>query len=173
MRAPRVALLALLAGVACAKPVPFTSDLKQEMAASNVADLNFRILGTFELRSSGRSTIVVKNYATAFEGAAPNDTTITVGVLGAQIAGQYDTLRLTFALSKGTGSCSTRRACAQAGAGTYTLRQINGTPIGGSIPIGGTVYQYHPCYQNVGSQCNDPIPTGAAEDRQVHIGVMK
>lgn len=164
MRAIKIAPLVLLtAAAACAKPVPLTSDLRQEMGAagSDLTSLRLRIIGTFELRTSGRTTVVVKNYAEPFGATAPDDTTIVLSVRGAQIAGQADTLRLTFALSRGGAS------------GAYTLRQINDTWIGGSIPLGGTVYQYHPCYQNVGSKCDDPIPTGAREDRQVRMGVIR
>lgn len=174
----RVFVLAVLVtAAACAKTVTLTPDVRQELSAEsrNLEDLRLRVIGTFELHAGGRSTIVVKNYTETFGAAAPDDTTITLHVLGAQVAGRYDTLQLTFALAAGGGrTCTTPRNCAaEGGTVPYTLRQINGTWVGSSITIGGAAYQYHPCYQNVGSKCDDPLPATSREDRQVRVGVVQ
>jgi hypothetical protein len=154
------ALAFLLVVAGCSKPVPFTTDIRQEMGpeASNVGTLTLSVLETFELRTAGRSTIVVKNWTKAIAATAPSDTSLVLDVLGAQVAGQHDTLKLTFALGR---------------AGAYTLRQVNGAWIGTSIPVGGISYQYHPCYQNVGSKCDQPVPSGTREDQQVRVGITR
>jgi hypothetical protein len=161
MRAPvlATATLALVVG-ACSKPVPLTTEIRQEMgpAAGNVAALDLVVLETFELRSAGRTTIVVKNWTKAIAATAPSDSTIELDVLGALLEGQYDTLKLTFARGQ---------------AGAYTLRQVNGAWVGESIPVAGISYQYHPCYQNVGSKCEQPAPSGTKEDRLVRVGIKR
>ncbi|MDH4043345.1 MAG: hypothetical protein OEW06_02710 [Gemmatimonadota bacterium] len=150
----------LLVVAACSRPVPFTTDIRQEMgaSASEVAALDLSVLETFELRTAGRTTIVVKNWTKAIGATAPSDTTLVLDVLGAQVAGQHDTLKLTFARGR---------------AGAYTLRQVNGAWIGESIPVAGISYQYHPCYQNVGSKCDQPVPSGTREDQQVRVGIKR
>lgn len=160
MRRTVIALVALTAG-GCAKTVPLTPDLRANLTeAGTLAALNLRVLGSFELRSGSRTTVTVKNEATGFGARATSDTTIVLRVLASQMAGSQDTLDLTFALS-------------QAARGVYTLRAVNGTPLGRTISIGNTSYQYVPCYQNVGSKCLDPIADGATEDRQVRLGIKQ
>jgi len=156
-----ILVLSLVAVTACAKPVPLTPDLRATMTdAGTLADLDLRVLGTFELRSGGRSTLTVRNELPGFGATAVNDTTITLRVSAPQLTGDRDTLDLTFALSR-----SPR--------GIYTLRAVNGTPLGQSIMVRGTSYQYVPCYQNVGSKCLEPLPSGAQEDKGVQLGVKR
>jgi hypothetical protein len=160
MRRMFIGLVALAAS-GCAKTVPLTSDLRASLAeTSRMSDLKFRVIGTFELRSGGRSTVTVRNETPAFTGRADNDTTVTVQISAPQLAGPRDTLELTFSLS-------------QSARGAYTLRAINGISIGRSISIGGAAYQYVPCPQNFGSQCLEPIPEGAREDTGVRLGVRR
>jgi len=160
VRSPVIALVALTIG-ACAKTVPLTPDLRANLTqASALAALNLRVLGSFELRAGTRTTVTVKNETPGFDARATSDTTIVLGVLASQMAGSRDTLHLTFALS-------------QTARGVYTLRAVNGTPLGRTIAIGNTSYQYVPCYQNVGAKCLDPIADGATEDRQVQLGVKQ
>lgn len=158
---PMLATL-VLGLAACAKPVPLTTAIREEMGpeAGNVAALQLSVLETFELRAPGRSTIVVKNWTKAQAATAPNDSTIVLDVLGAQVAGAHDTLALTFARST-------------SGGGAYTLRQINGAWLGSQIPVAGITYQYHPCYQNVGSKCDQPVAAGTREDQLVRVGIMR
>lgn len=154
------ALVLALSG--CAKPVEFTTAMRDEMGpeAGNVAALKLAVLEAFELRTPGRATIVVKNWTQALAAKAPNDTTIVLDVAGALVTGGSDTLSLTFARSTSRG-------------GSYTLRQINGAWIGSPIPIGTITYQYHPCYQNVGSKCEAAVPTGTREDQSVRVGIIR
>jgi hypothetical protein len=147
---------------ACARPKPLTTDVREELGASgNLGELELSVIETFELRSGGRSTIVVKNWTKAIASSMPDDTTIVLDVLGALVTGARDTLHLTFARATTGGS------------GAYTLRKVNGAWLGTSIPIAGVSYQYHPCYQNVGSKCDEPIPTGAREDQLVRVGITR
>jgi hypothetical protein len=163
MRRSIPVLATLVLGLAaCAKPVPLTTAIREEMGpeAGNVSGLTLSVLETFELRAPGRATIVVKNYTKAQAATAPNDTTIVLDVLGAQVTGAHDALKLTFARSS-------------SGGGAYTLRQINGAWLDAQIPIAGITYQYHPCYQNVGSKCDEPVPTGTREDQLVRVGITR
>jgi hypothetical protein len=156
MRRVSLAAAALFV-TACGTSVPLTPDLR---AGGDLSAMPLRVLGTFELRAAGRTSIVVRNETTPLSAEARDDSTIVLQVLGPQLAGGYDTLALTFKPS-------------MAAQGAYTLRQVNGTVIGRSISIGGTNYQYVPCYQNVGSKCLQPISEGAQEDSQVRIGLRR
>jgi hypothetical protein len=158
MRTTAVATLAL-ALAACGKTVPLTPDLRASgSAAGDVAALPLRVIGTFELHSGGRTTLVVQNAARAVGAQAPDDSTVVLRVLAGGLDGRSDTLDLKFVSSRAAG-------------GSYTLRTVNGVQIGRSLPIGGQNYQYHPCYQNVGSKCMQPIAEGAREDSEVRVGL--
>ena len=161
-RSPRVVATLVLGLAGCAKPVPLTTAIRRELGpeAGNVAALNLSVLETFELRASGRATIVVRNWTKAQAATAPNDTTIVLDVAGAQVTGPYDTLTLTFVRSA-------------SGGGAYTLRRINGAWLDGQIPVGGISYQYHPCYQNVGTKCEQPVAAGTREDQMVRVGITR
>jgi len=146
----------------CGAVVAVTPALRSEMAAAPdaLAAGGFLVLGQFELHTAGRATIVVKNRARVLDVRLPDDSTFVATVLGAQVSGLYDTLRLTFKESTLAG-------------GTYTLRAINDTPLGGSIPVGIVGYQYVPCAHNFGIECDQPIGSGAREDQQVRLGMLK
>lgn len=158
MRFVSAAILALVV-TACGKTVPLTPDLRAT-AGGDLAVLPLRVLGTFELRAGGRTTVMVKNETTVLNATASNDSTIIVRVRGGQLAGGQDTLALTFRVSRTAD-------------GAFTLREVNGAAIGRSIMIGGASYQYVPCYQNVGSKCLEPIAEGASEDSQVRLGIRR
>lgn len=160
MRSVIVPALAL-ALAACGKTVPLTPDLRASgTAGGDVAALPLRVLGTFELHSGGSATLVLQNESPAVHAQAPDDSTIVLQVLAGGVDGTRDTLDLTFVTSRAAG-------------GAYTLRAINGTPLGRSIMIRGASYQYHPCYQNVGSKCMAPIAEGAREDSIIRIGLRQ
>jgi hypothetical protein len=141
---------------ACGKTVPLTPETR----AGDVAALPLRVLGTFELHSGGGATLVVQNETPAVRAQAPDDSTIVLTVLAGAVDGRSDSLDLTFVTSRSAG-------------GVYTLRAVNGTTIGRSIMIRGASYQYHPCYQNVGSKCMAPIADGAREDTIIRIGLRQ
>jgi len=160
-RAPPTWMLALMAA-ACTAVVPVTPDLRDEVAGTReaIAAHDFRVLGQFELHTAGRATIVVRDRSRTLDVESTDDTTLMATVLGAQVSGLYDTLRLTFVESHAQG-------------GSYTLRAINGTPLGGSIPVGIVRYQYVPCALRVGMTCDRAISAAAREDQGVRLGMIK
>jgi hypothetical protein len=153
------AVAALLVAAACLRTVPLTPDLRDSMVPSGgLAGMSLRLLGTFELRGGGGPSFVVVHDTPLTSPRAIGDTTIMVRMGVAPVAGGNDTLDLTFTLNPTAG-------------GSYTLRAINGAPLGRSITVGGISYSYVPCYQNVGSKCLNPIADGTREDRQVRLGI--
>jgi hypothetical protein len=147
--------VALLAA-ACPTIVPLTPDARVEALAGS----SFRVFGVFELHAEDQPIIVVKNFAPLLEVSSPDDTTILATVLGAQVLGRHDTLRLTFMESGVDG-------------GAYTLRAINDTALGGSIRVGEISYRYVPCARVLGVTCDRPIGATAREDQQVRLGIVK
>lgn len=156
-RLPASWTVALLAA-GCAAITPVTADLRNEVAGrpETLAGGGFRVLGRFELHTAGRAPIVVKDRAPALDVVATDDSTLVAMVLGAP----YDTLRLTFVES-------------QMSEGYYTLHAINGTSLGGSIPVGTVGYQYMPCAHTFRVACDRAITAGAREDQQVRLGVLR
>ena len=162
MRRVSPAWIAALLAAGCTAVVPLTPDLRDEVAGTPeaIATRDFRVLGQFELHTAGRATIVVNDRAQTLAVTSPDDTTLVVTVLGAQVSGTYDTLRLTFIESRAHG-------------GSFTLRAINGTPLGGAIPVGIVSYQYVPCVLSLGMTCDRPISAAGREDQQVRLGIIR
>ena len=154
-----VAMATALVAGACVRTVPLTPGLRQSMIPSgDLAGMGLRLLGTFELRGGGGPSLMVVHDTPLTSPRAVGDTTIVARMDVGAMAGGHDTLDLTFTLNPTAG-------------GSYTLRAINGAPLGRSITVGGIAYSYVPCYQNVGSKCLSPIANGTREDRQVRLGV--
>jgi len=155
---PAVALATALVAGACVRTVPLTPDLRRSVMPEGLTGMALRVLGTFELRGGGGPSLIVVNDTPLTSPRAVGDTTIVARMDVGALAGGHDTLDLTFTLNPTAG-------------GSYTLRAINGAPLGRSITMGGIAYSYVPCYQNVGSKCLGPIADGTREDRQVRLGV--
>jgi hypothetical protein len=155
-RLPTSWTVALLAA-GCAAITPVTADLR---SPETLAGGGFRIMGRFELHTAGRAAIVVKDRAQTLDVVATDDSTLVATVLCAPVTGVYDTLRLTFVES-------------QMSEGYYTLRAVNGTSLGGSIPVGTLGYQYMPCTHTFRIACDRAITAGAREDQQVWLGVLR
>lgn len=160
-RLPTSWTVALLAA-GCAAITPVTADLRNQVAGNpeTLAGGGYRIMGRFELHTAGRAAIVVKDRAPALDVVATDDSTLVATVLGAPVAGRYDTLRLTFVES-------------HMSEGYYTLHAVNGTSLGGSIPVGTVGYQYMPCAHTFRIACDRAITAGAREDQQVRLGVLQ
>jgi hypothetical protein len=151
-------VIALTAG--CAKPVPLTNTIRQELGAADLTAEKLQVLGYFELRAGGAQTLTVKYRTPATNVRAVDDSTISLDVAAGRAGGASETLGLTFRPSG-------------AAAGAYTLREVNGVLIGDQIPVGSARYQYVPCYTNVDWQCTNPIPVGSREDQGVRLGIMR
>jgi hypothetical protein len=147
-------------GLACARPVPLTDAVRGELAGGNLADQQLQVLGSFELHGAPGPVLVLRHQSRPQGVTTPDDSTIVLTVTAGGRFGAAETLELTF-----------RRSALASGA--YTLRAVNGSGVGEQIPVRTQLYHYVPCYTNVGWQCGSPIATGAREDREVRVGIVR